>query len=344
LSRLTFHPLRVAEVIDETADARSIVFDVPEALRDTFRFRPGQHLTLRVPCGTKPALRCYSCSSIPGGEALRVTAKRMTNGVASGWLCGSLKAGDTLEVAPPAGVFTPRALDGEFLMFAGGSGITPVFSILRSVLAKGTGRVRLVYANRDEKSVIFGVELARLSRENPGRLQVIHWLDSVQGIPSQAQLAALGAGWEKAQCFICGPASYMDTASAALHALGIANHSIHVERFVSLPDDADAAAAPQPTVLAGATPVRIEVELDGAHHVVEGQPGQLLIESLEAAGLAPPFSCRAGACAACMCRLEDGAVELEHNHVLSEAELNDGWILACQAIPQSPTVKIRYSP
>jgi 3-ketosteroid 9alpha-monooxygenase subunit B len=339
--KLAFHRLRVASVIEETADARSIVFEVPAELAGSFAYRPGQHLTLRVPA-SRPALRCYSCSSIPG-EPLRVTVKRMVDGLASGWLCTALKAGDTLEVAAPAGVFTPRGLDGEFLMFAGGSGITPVFSILRSVLANGNGRVRLVYANRDERSVIFAAELARLSREFPRRLQVIHWLDSVQGVAAQAQLAALGAGFEKAQCFICGPGLFMDCAAAALHDLGIPGHHVHIERFVSLPDDADAASAPQPSAAAGGTPVRIEVELDGAEHVVTGEPGQLLIESLEAAGLSPPFSCRAGACAACMCKLEDGAVELLHNHVLDQGELEAGWILACQAIPQSPTVRVRYS-
>jgi 3-ketosteroid 9alpha-monooxygenase subunit B len=344
MSRLQFHPLRVAQVVDETADARSIVFEVPGDLAATFRFRPGQHLTLRVPA-SRAALRCYSCSSVPEGEPLRVTVKRMPDGLASNWICDSLQAGATLDVAPPAGVFTPRALEGEFLMYAGGSGITPVFSIVRSVLAAGSGRVRLVYANRDERSVIFAAELARLSREHPRRLQVIHWLDSVQGIPSQAELAALGAGFDKAQCFVCGPSRYMDTAAAALDDLGVPHHNVHVERFVSLPDDADSQTVSQPpSMLSSSQKVKIEAELDGVVHHVEGEPGALLIESLEAAGLSPPFSCRAGACAACMCQLEEGDVELMHNHVLDQSELDGGWILACQAVPQSPTIRIRYSP
>ncbi|MGH8694719.1 MAG: FAD-binding oxidoreductase, partial [Burkholderiales bacterium] len=184
MARPQYHRLKIHQVVEETADARSIIFDLPADLRETFRFKPGQHLQLHIPCADKPLPRCYSLSSTPtADEPLRVTVKRVADGRASNWLCANLRAGDTLEVMPPAGVFTPRALDGDFLMFAGGSGITPVFSIIRSVLAGGTGRIRLIYANRDERSVIFGAELARLSREHPQRLQVIHWLDTVQGIP-----------------------------------------------------------------------------------------------------------------------------------------------------------------
>src|SRR5690349_3578903 len=184
MSRLTYHPLKVARIVEETADARTIEFEIPEALRQSFQYKPGQHLQLHVPCGAKPLPRCYSLSGTlnVSGDPWRVTVKRVADGRASNWLCTTLKAGDTLEVAAPAGMFTPKSLDGDFLMYAGGSGITPVFSILRSTLNAGKGRVRLVYANRDERSVIFGQALAALSQQHPQRLQVIHWLDSVQGI------------------------------------------------------------------------------------------------------------------------------------------------------------------
>jgi 3-ketosteroid 9alpha-monooxygenase subunit B len=343
MTRLTYHRLKVARVVEETADARTIELEIPEALQATFRYKPGQHLQLHVPCGDKPLPRCYSFSGSPliAGDAVRVTVKRMPDGRASAWLCTQLKAGDTLEVAAPAGMFTPRSLDGDFLMFAGGSGITPVFSILRSVLAAGKGSVRLVYANRDERSVIFARELTRLSQEHPKRLQVIHWLDSVQGIPSQAQLAALGRGFEQAQCFICGPNLFMDSAQAAARDLGLPQAQILVERFVSLPEDADEpmpAAAPA----AAGEGTEVEVTLDGVTTALTCAPGQLLIEAMEAAGLAPPFSCRAGACAACMCKLDEGDVELQHNHVLAQSDLDQGWILCCQAVPASPRVKISY--
>jgi 3-ketosteroid 9alpha-monooxygenase subunit B len=316
------------------------VFDVPAELRERFAFRPGQHLTLRVPA-SRAALRCYSCSSVPQGEPLRVTVKRMAAGLASNWLCDALEAGATLEVAPPAGVFTPRSLDGEFLLYAGGSGITPVFSILRSALIHGAGRVRLFYANRDEASIIFRGALDELAQKYPKRLDVVHWLDSAQGIPSPSELAQQAQGLDRPQCFICGPGPFMDAAAHALKRAGVPHGQVHVERFVSLPDDADdavtAAAAPGD---GGA--VDIEVELDGVMHKVKGVRGQLLIEALEDAGLAPPYSCRAGACAACMCKLEDGEVELVHNHVLSQEDLEQHWILGCQALMHSAQIRVRY--
>jgi 3-ketosteroid 9alpha-monooxygenase subunit B len=345
MTRLTYHRLKVLHVIEETADARTIEFEIPAELKAAFQYKPGQHLQLHVPCAPRPLPRCYSLSGSPviAEDAVRVTCKRMPEGRASGWLCTQLKAGDTLEVAAPAGMFTPRELDDDFLMFAGGSGITPVYSILRTVLNAGRGSIRLVYANRDERSIIFGKALARLSQEHPLRLQVIHWLDSVQGIPSPAQLAALARGWEKAQCFICGPHVFMDASAAALREAGVPHANVHIERFVSLPEDADepmvAAAAPAPAAGAG---TQVEAELDGVVTTTVCQPGQLLIEALEAAGMTPPFSCRSGACAACMCKLEEGEVELVHNHVLSQGDLDQGWILCCQAIPRSAKVKISY--
>jgi 3-ketosteroid 9alpha-monooxygenase subunit B len=344
MSRLQYHRLKVLQVVEETPDARSILFDVPADLAKSFQYKPGQHLQLHVPCGARPLPRCYSLSGTPtvGSDPLRVTVKRVADGRASNWLCTELRAGDTLEVAAPAGMFTPRSLDGDFLMFAGGSGITPVYSILRSVLLGGQGRVRLVYANRDERSVIFGRELAKLSLEHPTRLQVIHWLDSVQGFPSQAQLGALARGWEAAQCFICGPNAFMDAAAAAMKEVGVPHANVHIERFVSLPEDADdAMAAPTAAQAAGAA-TQVTAELDGVVTETTCQPGQLLIEALEDAGMAPPFSCRSGACAACMCKLDEGEVELIHNHVLAQSDLEAGWILCCQAVPKSAKIKISY--
>jgi 3-ketosteroid 9alpha-monooxygenase subunit B len=345
VSRLEYHQLKILEVIEETADARTVVFELPPEMAATFRYKPGQHLQLHVPCGDKALPRCYSLSGSPHlvGDPLRVTIKRIADGRASHWLCSQLRAGAVLDVAAPAGMFTPKSLDADFLMFAGGSGITPVFSILRSALAGGKGRIRLIYANRDERSVIFGKALAQLSAEHPQRLQVIHWLDTVQGVPSPAQLAALARGWEKADCFICGPNAFMDSAAAALREVGVPHAQVHIERFVSLPEDADDAmvSAPDAPASPGAG-TEVEAELDGVTWKATCAPDQLLIEALEGVGMAPPFSCRSGACAACMCKLVEGDVELVHNHVLAQSDLDQGWILCCQAIPKSSKVKITY--
>lgn len=342
ISQLHYYDLTVAEIIHETADAHSVVFDVPADLAEQFRYKPGQFLTLHVPVGDKPLPRCYSASSSPLlDEPIRVTIKRVVDGRASNWICDNLQAGDRIAVAPPAGIFTPKSMDGDFLLFAGGSGITPVLSILRSVLQAGSGKIRLVYANRDERSVIFAEELARLSREHPSRLQVIHWLDSVQGIPSQAQLGMLAEGWEAAQCFVCGPGIFMDATAAALHDAGFPRSQVQIERFVSLPEDAEAPPA-EALGAAETGDVKITVHLDGETHQVDGKQGQILLDALDAAGLDAPYSCRAGACAACMCHLDGGEIELAHNHVLDQNDLDQGWVLGCQAVMQSETVEVSY--
>ena len=214
--------LRVAHIVTETADSRSLVFDVPVSLREQFRYKAGQFLTLRVPFEGGWLPRCYSLSSTPlEDEPLRVTIKQVRDGRASNWLCQQLHEGDQLEVLVPAGVFVPRHFDDDFVLFGGGSGVTPVLSILRSALIAGSGRILLIYANRDEASVIFAAELKALANAYPERLQVIHWLDSVQGIPAVAQLAEMVRPFAHAQAFICGPGPFMDAAVSALHGIGI---------------------------------------------------------------------------------------------------------------------------
>lgn len=338
-----YHRLRLRAVVDETHDARSLVFDVPEALRATFTYRPGQFLTLRIPHGGRHLPRCYSLASSPlTGEPHRVTVKRVNEGRGSNWLCDNLQAGDELEVMSPAGVFCPRHLDGPFLLFAGGSGITPVFSILRSVLAGGSGRVVLIYANRDERSVIFREELKALAAAHPARLQVIHWLDSVQGVPEVAQLAELARPFREAQCFICGPAAFMDSAVEALHGLDLPAERIHVERFVSLPDEEDMPSGASAEEAAASASVQLAVHLDGARHDIACSPKESLLDAMLRAGLRAPHSCRAGACASCMCTVESGKVHLRHNEVLDKSDLAQGWTLACQAMAESESVTVRF--
>ncbi|MFS2216612.1 2Fe-2S iron-sulfur cluster-binding protein [Telluria sp. Tellsp104] len=341
MTRPTYHRLRIRSVIDETPDARSLTFDVPAALASEFHYRPGQFLTLRIPHGEGHLPRCYSLASCPGAdEPLRVTIKRVQGGRASNWVCDTLQAGDEIEVMPPAGVFTPKSLAGDFLLLAGGSGITPVFSILRSALAEGEGRICLIYANRDPQSIIFREELRSLASAYPHRLQVIHWLDQVQGVPSVAQLAALATHWRQADCFICGPSLFMDAAVEALRAIDIPPARIHVERFVSLPEEGDldvSDAAP-----AGGAMIPVEIDLNGAHHALACSDQEPILDAMLRAGVDAPYSCRAGACATCMCTLVSGKVRLRHNDVLDKNDLVQGWILACQAVPETGPVQVRF--
>lgn len=227
MSDVTSLKLPVADVIAETEHARSIVFDAD------LDYKPGQYLTLRVPSElTGSVARCYSLSSSPLlDERPRVTVKRTDGGYASNRLCDTACAGDVIEALPPMGIFTPKSLDADLLLFAGGSGITPILSIITSALHAGTGRVTLVYANRDPASVIFARRLAELEC---ARFSVTHWLESERGLPSVDDLTALASPHAEADAFTCGPAPFMDAVTEALKALDFPRSRRHVERFASL--------------------------------------------------------------------------------------------------------------
>ncbi|WP_406075996.1 2Fe-2S iron-sulfur cluster-binding protein [Streptomyces virginiae] len=324
--------VRVGARVQETPEAVSLVLDAE------LPYRPGQFLTVRIPGG---AARCYSLASSPHtGEPMRITVKRVPGGLGSGWLCEEVAAGDELEILPPAGTFTPGpgGLDQDLLLMAGGSGITPVLSLAKSALAAGQARVALVYANRDAESVILRDELWGLAEAHPGRLAVVHWLESLQGLPTAALLGPLLAPYAGREAYLCGPGPFMDAAEATLRRAGTAPRAIHRERYFSLGADvfadvlADALAdaAPRPVEPAGDRPTA-QVELDGIVHTVPWSAGTPLLDALLAAGLPAPYSCREGACSACCCRVVEGEVTMARNEVLDEADLAEGYILACQA-------------
>lgn len=333
-----FHTLRVSEARPETDSAMSIALEVPDELRDVFGHLPGQFLNVRIVAGGRSRMRCYSlCSSPHTGEPLRIAVKRVDGGLVSNELCNGIKQGMTLEVQPPSGHFVPRTLNEDLLLFAGGSGITPVFSILKSALAVGTGKITLVYANRDERSVIFGKEIAALAAGHPERLVVLHWLESVQGLPVPGQLAQLVRPWSTARAFICGPEPFMQAVSAALGSIGVASDRVHLERFVSLPDADDASAA-RPA--GEGSDAALDVSLDGEAHELHWPAGSKLLDTMLEGGIDAPFSCRVGGCSACMCRVTAGQVQMAINLVLTDDEIAEGWTLACQAYAVSSSVSI----
>src|SRR3954453_12978027 len=283
------YDLQVVGVVEETADARSVSFGVPEGAEAQFDYKPGQFLTLAVPSDqTGVAARCYSLTSSPhDGGPLTVTVKRTAEGYASNWICDHVREGSTIRVLPPSGIFTPADLDADLLLFAGGSGITPIMSITRTALAHGRGKIMLFYANRDESSVLFASELSQLAAEPPHRLVVVHWLESVQGLPSQEQMKAFTEPFTSYDAFVCGPAPFMKLTIAALRELEFPRERRHQEKFISLggnpfgdPEeqaeaeheleeaDSDADFGPDPEHHAPAEGgpegnVRLEVELDG---------------------------------------------------------------------------------
>jgi 3-ketosteroid 9alpha-monooxygenase subunit B len=332
--------LPVLDVVAETAEASSIVLGVPEGLADVFAYRAGQFLTVAVPSALTGAVaRSYSLSSTPAEPGpLRVTVKRSPGGYASHWLCDHLGAGDHLRVLPPSGIFSPASFDADLLLFAGGSGITPVLSIIRTGLLTGTGRMVLIYANRDRESVIFADVIDALALAHPDRLTVVHWLETDRGLPTVDALQELAAPYASWDTFTCGPTPFMQGVAEALRALGLPRARRHQERFVSLGgnpfEDASVDAA---------GPARVTVELAGeTHDLDDWDPAVRLIDHLEARGLAVPFSCRKGECSSCMARLVEGDLRHDANTILDEADLAAGFRLVCQAHPLTSSVRIRY--
>jgi 3-ketosteroid 9alpha-monooxygenase subunit B len=334
-------------VIEETPDARSLVLDLPPALGARFAYRPGQFLTVRVPvAGAAGVARCYSLSSSPHTDAApKITVKRVLDGYVSNWICDHVTPGSELELMGPAGRFVPPSLDGDLLLLAGGSGITPVISILKSALAQGRGHLALLYANRDPQSVIFAAELGRLAEEHPDRLHVVHWLDAEQGPPTGATLEPLLRPYAGREAFVCGPEPYLAVVCRTLRRIGVPAARIHVERFQRDGEDGGAPTDAHPD---GERPddqriATAEVELNGQLHRLPWPARTRLLDLLIAGGLNPPYSCRQGTCGACACRVVRGEVELLHNEVLEEEDFAEGYTLACQALPRTDEVGISYS-
>jgi 3-ketosteroid 9alpha-monooxygenase subunit B len=333
--------VRVREIVRETDDACSVVLDAPA--RADFSYQPGQFLTLRLPAEGGHVGRCYSlCSSPHVDDELRIAVKRVREGLGSNWINDTLAVGDEIECLPPSGVFVPKSFDDDLLLFAGGSGITPVLSILKSALAIGSGQVVLVYANQHERSVIFGDRLRELADTHPDRLHVVHWLESVQGLPSRPLLRAFIKPYSAYTAFLCGPSPFMETVTHALRDCGVPPARIHIERFQSLTGDPF-------TVQSTATPAdergettRLTVELDGETHEFDWPRHTKLLDFLLAQGVKAPYSCRLGQCSACACILDDGEVKMLTNEILEREDLDEGYVLGCQSLPLTDVVKIRY--
>lgn len=338
--------LQLADVIDETADARSLVFKVPDGSEipaDRLRHSPGQFLTLRIPSDrTGSVARCYSlCSSPFTDDALTVTVKRTAGGYASNWLCDNAHPGMNLHVLAPSGTFVPKTLDADFLLLAAGSGITPMMAILKSALSEGSGKVSLLYANRDEKSVIFAAALRDLAQKYPDRFTAVHWIETVQGLPSAAALGNLVASHADREAFICGPAPFMAAAEEALLAAGAARERVHIEVFKSLESDPFATVVIEEDV-SDEGPATAVVTLDGKRQEIRWPRHAKLLDVLLDKGLDAPFSCREGHCGACAVLVKSGSVDMHVNDVLEQSDLDEGLILACQAHPTSDSVEVTY--
>lgn len=323
--------LPVRAVCRETADSVSITFDATPATDPSLRFRAGQFLTLRIPSDqTGSVARCYSLASGPtDDEYLRVAVKRTADGYGSNWLCDNARSGMTIRVLPPAGTFVVDEPESDLLLFAAGSGITPMLSILKTTLRESASRVHLYYANRDEASVIFADEITALVERHPERFSIEHWLERDAGLPTADSIERFVATADaSAHSMICGPAPFMRLVSETLTALG--RPRFRTEQFVSI--DGDPFSLEMPADVGATSPAgSVMVTLDGAETSVRWPAGVPLLDALLAAGLDAPYSCREGECGSCICLLRAGDVDRGATDALDDDDVNDGFILACQA-------------
>lgn len=336
-----FVRLRVVDVIHETTDSRSFVLEIPNDERAAFEYRAGQYCTFKVTTDSGEHLRCYSMSSSPDlDEPFRTTIKRVPEGIVSNWLIDHISPGDFLTATPPAGLFCLYADDTRpILALAGGSGITPVASIVKTALAT-TGRpVRLLFANRDAASVILRGELDLLAAQRSDRFTVTHHLDDDSGYLDHDGVAAFVGSDLDTTVYLCGPTPFMDLAENALADLGHDPDLVHTERFVTAePSDSDDAADPDGAREAAS----IKLTLQGVPHDLDCRNGETILQAARRGGLSPPFSCQAGNCATCIAELSDGAVKMRINDVLTPDELADGWILTCQSEVTTPSATVAY--
>jgi ring-1,2-phenylacetyl-CoA epoxidase subunit PaaE len=351
-----FHALRVAEVVPETSEANSVRFEIPPELRDRFAFKAGQHLTLRATIAGEEVRRNYSLCTAPDEQDWMVTVKRIAGGVFSNWVAENLKAGDVIDVMPPHGSFTTafdEANQRHLVGIAGGSGITPVMSLIRTTLREEPdSRFTLLYGNRDSNSVIFLDALASLKDQHLARLELYHFLDQ-----EEQDIELFNGMLDRARCeeaiahlvpdaaavddwFICGPGPMMDAAEGALLDRGTPRERIHIERFTA-DRPAEAVAREIAALQTKAEGVNVTVTLDGRTRRVPFAAGNIL-DSARAAGLPAPFACKAGVCATCRARVTSGKVEMAARYGLTDEEVAAGYVLTCQSVPVGDGVAVDY--
>jgi ring-1,2-phenylacetyl-CoA epoxidase subunit PaaE len=352
-----FHSLRVKSITPDTDEAVIVSFDVPAAMQNDFQFTQGQHLTLRTQLNGKEERRSYSiCSGVDDGE-LRIGVRHVSGGVMSSWINQSLKTGETIDVLPPEGRFfvpVDESLARHYLGIAGGSGITPILAIMKTVLAREPlSRFTLIYGNRRQASTMFKEELEDLKNRYLTRL-TLHTVFSQEHMDSplysgrltQAKLgeflSVLIQPQQLDHVFVCGPHGFNDEADAALLAAGVPAEHIHIERF-GVPVDV-AGGKTKPTVQAGDAPqAMIQIIRDGLSREIEfrTEHGNVL-DAAAAAGLEVPYSCKSGVCCTCRAKLMEGQVRMDRNFALEPHEVAAGFVLTCQAHPLTERVVISF--
>ena len=353
-----FHQLEVTDVRRETRDAVVVTLKPHVDSAAAFDFTQGQYLTFRNMFDGEELRRSYSICAGRDDGVLRVGIKRVEGGAFSTWANEVLKAGDLLDAMPPMGKFY-TAIEPDsakhYLGFAGGSGITPLLSIIKTVLAREPkSRFTLVYANRQVSSIMFREDLEDLKNTYLGRFSVIHVLetegqeiDLFTGRVDAAKMTALFERWIDAKsvdtAFICGPEPMMLAIAASLREHGLDDAQIKFELFASgQPGRAKAKAVSRDAVTPGSG-TAATVTLDGATRSFEmPRQGQSILEAALEANLDAPYACKAGVCSTCRCKVIEGEAEMAVNHALEDYEVKAGYVLSCQAYPLTDKIVVSY--
>ncbi|MGX9356843.1 2Fe-2S iron-sulfur cluster-binding protein [Roseobacteraceae bacterium S113] len=346
-----FHPLTVTDVRKTIRDA-VVVSLAPQS--GDFTFRAGQYLTFKRDFDGTELRRSYSICAAEG-DALQVGIKHVEGGAFSSWANEALRPGDVLEAMAPMGQFQTTPAKGQpkhYLTFAGGSGITPVLSILQTVLAdEPQARVTLVYANRSQRTIMFREEIEDLKNRHMGRLNVVHVLEQEQDIPlfegrvDQEKCTALFAHWIDVasvdEALICGPEPMMLAISESLRAHGLDDNQIKFELFKS----AQPGRLTRPATLTQAAPpggVQVRLTVDGTSQSFEMDRDMTLLDAARADGIDAPYACKAGVCSTCKCKILEGEVEMAANHALEDYEVRAGYVLSCQSFAISDKIVASY--
>jgi ring-1,2-phenylacetyl-CoA epoxidase subunit PaaE len=350
-----FHRLAVSDLRRESADAVSLTFAIPQGLADDYHFSPGQYLTLRTTMDGEEVRRSYSICSGPDDGELRIAVKKVDGGAFSSWAAEELKAGDELDVMTPTGrygVITTPGASRVYVGFAAGSGITPILSILKGVLAREPdSRFFLFYGNRSTSGIMFRETLEELKDRFIDRLSLFHVISGeeqdlailhgrLDGDKVRVLLRSLVPAKDIDHVFICGPAGMSEDIKATCKDIGITPERVHVERFVS-----EFGGKPRPkTVISASAPPKAMAALviDGKRREVPVAEGEAILDAALRAGMDLPFACKGGMCSTCRAKLVEGEAQMEVNYSLEPWELKAGFILTCQARPTSDRVVVDY--
>ncbi len=351
-----FYKLQIVGLENPIETATSITLDVPTNLYQTFSFYPGQHIVLKLMIDGKEVRRSYSMNSCPyNDEALQVTVKRVENGLVSNYIGDNFRVGDSIEVMVPQGRFfaniDPHGYKTYFL-FAAGSGITPIFSILKSVLyTSPQSTVNLFYGNANQDTIIFYDALADLESKYPDRLNIIHtlsnpkvWTTWTQWKGRKGRINAESVEHfitnhpplaQNTEYYICGPGAMNNTVRETLINLGVPQDLIHVEQFGALDDESDE----EGTIIDNAN---LTAKLDGKTFRLKIPKGKTILQVLKEENADPPYSCESGVCGTCRTKIVMGDVSMKVCLALDDDEIKSGMILACQARPLTEHIEIEY--